>query len=223
MPDIPDRDDREAEIARLLGKWMKEQQKLILQLLGDPPDLSKLPPQFWEEIGAEGVAILRPFMNKEALAAAERVLGTISIGVDWALINEAAVEWATRYTFELISGINETSRQALQKLIPSYFEEGLSQGELRDRLSNLYSPVRAEMIARTEVTRAAVEGERMTVRELARYGVQMVEVWQTRNDEIVCPICGPKHGKKKGDGWTENDGPPAHPRCRCWINHEAVL
>jgi len=46
-----------------------------------------------------------------------------------------------------------------------------------------------------------------------------VEVWQTRNDEIVCPICGPRHGKEEGDGWTKDDGPPAHPRCRCWTNH----
>jgi hypothetical protein len=76
------------------------------------------------------------------------------------------------------------------------------------------------MIAITEVTRAAAEGERATVREIAKEGIKMVEVWQTKNDEIVCTICGPRHGKKVGDGWSRNDGPPAHPRCRCWINHE---
>jgi intein/homing endonuclease len=35
-----------------------------------------------------------------------------------------------------------------------------------------------------------------------------------------CPICGPLHGKPLGDGWTHADGPPRHPNCRCWVNHE---
>jgi len=223
MPDIPDRDEREAELAKLLSKWLKQQNKLMLELtLGSnnyQELLNKLPPEFWDEIGAEGAAMLRPFMSRNALDAAERLLDTITVGVDWALVNEAAVNWARQYTFELVTGINGTTRQSLQKLIPGYFEEAMTQGELRERLGNLYSPVRAEMIARTEVTRAAVEGERSTVAELEKQGIKMIEVWQTRNDEIVCVICGPRHGKKEGDGWTKNDGPPAHPRCRCWVTH----
>jgi len=223
MPDIPDRDEREAELAKLLSKWLKQQNKLMLELtLGSnnyQELLNKLPPEFWDEIGAEGAAMLRPFMSRNALDAAERLLDTITVGVDWALVNEAAVNWARQYTFELVTGINGTTRQSLQKLIPGYFEEAMTQGELRERLGNLYSPVRAEMIAVTEVTRAAVEGERMTVAELEKYGIQMIEVWQTYNDDVVCAICGPRHGKKEGDGWTKSDGPPAHPRCRCWTNH----
>ena len=153
------------------------------------------------------------------------MLAEIPVGVDWALVNEAAVNWGTRYTYDLVTGINETSRRVLQTSIPQYFEEAMTQGELRSRLTGTFGPVRAEMIARTEVTRAAVEGQRATVREadklLSKYGIKpMVEVWQTRNDEIVCPICGPRHGKEEGDGWTKDDGPPAHPRCRCWTNHK---
>ena len=76
------------------------------------------------------------------------------------------------------------------------------------------------MIARTEVTRAAVEGERALVKEtndiVSQHGIDpMVPIWQTRNDEIVCPICGPKHNKEIKDG----EYPPAHPRCRCWVTH----
>jgi hypothetical protein len=44
----------------------------------------------------------------------------------------------------------------------------------------------------------------------------MVPIWQTSNDERVCPICGPKHGKEITDGKF----PPAHPRCRCWVTYE---
>jgi hypothetical protein len=76
------------------------------------------------------------------------------------------------------------------------------------------------MIAVTEVTRASVEGERAQVRELAAQGVVLVATWQTANDELVCPVCGPRNGRREGDGW--DSPPPAHPRCRCWLNHEVV-
>ena len=233
MPDIPNRDQLEAEVARLLGRWMKEQQTLIIQLLGDPPNLANLPPEFWTEIGAEGVSILRPFMNQQALDAAERMLADITIGVDWALVNESAATWARQYSYELVTGINQTSQHALQRIIPSYFEQGMSQGELRQALSNLFSPVRAEMVARTEVTRAAFEGEQITIGELAKEGANMIAIWGTRNDEIVCVICGPMHGRE-ADGyspprrpyWIHPEmgmrlEPPAHPRCRCGADYRS--
>jgi ribosomal protein S2 len=91
---------------------------------------------------------------------------------------------------------------------------------LKDSLSSLFGPVRAEIIAITEVTRAAVEGERAMVAEVAKQGIQMVAVWNTNNDEIVCPICAPLNQKKQGEAWTFP--PPAHPRCRCWLNHDFV-
>ena len=241
MPDIPNRDAIEAEVARLLGKWMKEQQKLILQLLGDPPSLANLPPEFWNEIGAEGVSILRPFMTQQALAASERTLAGITIGVDWALVNESAATWARQYSYELVTGINQTSRQTLQRIIPGYFEDAMTQGELTQAIQremsqavgNVFSPVRAEMIARTEVTRAAFEGEQITIGELAKEGVNMIGIWGTRNDEIVCVICGPMHGRE-ADGYTPPRRPywihpemgmrlqpPAHPRCRCGADYRS--
>ena len=192
----------------------------LLEYLGDPPRFENVPPEFWDEAGRELLQALSPFGERVYLDSARRMLETVSIGVDWGLVNQAAFDWAETYTYDLVRGINDTSRQALQRAVSSYYRDQLTQGDLRNRLSSIFGPVRAEMIARTEVTRAAVEGERATVREIEKEGIRMVEVWQTRNDEIVCPICGPRHGKREGDGWTKNDGPPAHPRCRCWTIHE---
>ena len=89
--------------------------------------------------------------------------------------------------------------------------------DVRDSLGRVYGPRRAAMIARTEVTRAAMQGEVLIAQELAAQGIHMVAIWKTRNDELVCPICGPRHNKEKGDGWYNEE--PAHPNCRCWINH----
>jgi len=151
-----------------------------------------------------------------------------AIGVDWALVNEAASEWARRYTYDLVRGITNHTREALQRAVGDFFEEGLTRGDLEGQLSSLFGPVRAEMIAVTEVTRAAAEGQQGLVSEVAAQGIEMVDTWSTRNDELVCPICGPLHGRD-ADGYDAGrtpywmhpvsgqryGKPPAHPRCRC--------
>ena len=230
MPDIPNRGELERQYGRVMAGILRRQMGELLELMGDPPDLSKVPPDFWTRHGKEAEAKLRPFGEKVYLEGAERMLAEVPVGVDYTLINETAMRWANQYTFDLVTDLTDTSRRGLQQAVAGYFREGQTLAELqaeiasfKERTGRLFGPVRAEMIARTEVTRAAVEGQRAAVREsdkiLSKYGIKpMVEVWQTRNDEIVCPICGPRHGKKKGDGWTKDDGPPAHPRCRCWTN-----
>ena len=220
MPDIPNRDALEAQLARKLSKLQRAQMARLLELMGDPPNMANVPMSFWDDAGKELAQVVTPFSERVYLESAERMLESVPIGVDWSLVNQAASGWARQYAFDLVGGINDTTRQAVGQAVGNFFDQGWTMGDLTDRLGRIYSPIRAEMIARTEVTRAAVEGERATVREIEKEGIRMVEVWQTRNDELVCPICGPKHGKKIGTNWTRNDGPPAHPRCRCWTNHE---
>jgi len=136
--------------------------------------------------------------------------------VDWGLRKQAAVDWARQYTFNLVRGINNTDRKYLQSAVSSYFEQGQTRQELEDRIGRIYSPNRASMIAVTEVTRAASEGERAIAKELESQGIRMIPIWQTNNDELVCPLCGPKHGQEIKDGIY----PPLHVNCRCFTNHE---
>jgi hypothetical protein len=117
----------------------------------------------------------------------------------------------------MLQDLFNTRYEHLNEIIPRFYEEQWNLGQLRSDLERYYSPVRAEMIAVTETTRAAVEGERALVDALQKEsGIAMVPIWQTSNDERVCPICGPKHGKPITDGQY----PPAHPRCRCWVTYE---
>lgn len=221
MPDIPNRDELERRLARMLGRANRTWLAKLLEYLGDPPSLDNVPADFWDKSGKELAQTLLPFSERVYLDAAERMLASVPIGVNWDLINTAASEWARGYTYDLIRGINETSRRAVQQAISAYFEQGLTIGDLRERLGRIYSPVRAEMIATTEVTRAASMGEQALAQEIANQGIQMTAVWQTNNDEMVCPICGPLHERPESE-WrnAHPDGPPAHPRCRCWLNHE---
>jgi ribosomal protein S2 len=127
------------------------------------------------------------------------------------------VEWASTHTFSLVSGLNDTSRAQLQRLVGVYFEQQLTLAELRKRLTGVFGPVRAEAIAVTEVTRASVNGELAAVAEIEAAGIKMTAIWNTNADERVCPICVPRNGKARGDGWQ--DYPPVHVRDRCWISH----
>lgn len=209
MPDIPDRDDQEAAYAKLIAKLLKAYGGRLLEKLGDPPDLSNLDQSFWDEEAKELVKNLSPFGEQVFLDAALRLMETTPLGVDWALVNERAVEWASRYTYDLVRGINQTTRGTLQRTLTDYFNLGLTREDLEGRIRPLFGPVRAEMIAVTEVTRAASEGEQALARELHEQGIDMIPVWQTNNDELVCPQCGPKHDQPIRDDIF----PPEHPRC----------
>ena len=150
-------------------------------------------------------------------------MNSVGIGSDWAQFNMIAADWGRAYSYNLVSGMQGTTRSALEKLlqknVPGYFEEGLTSKELARRLEPQFGVVRSEMIAVTETTRAAVEGERAYVQELVKEtGKEMIPIWLTANDEIAeqCPICWPKHGKPITDGKF----PPAHPRCRCGVAWE---
>jgi hypothetical protein len=151
--------------------------------------------------------------------------------VDWTLVNTRAATWAKGYSFELVKGIDETSKTALQDAISKYYQAPMTRAELEAEISKTFSPARASRIAVTETTRAAVEGDLEIAREIRAAGIEMVTVWLTDNDDKVCDICEPlnqKYADGEKDGrpyWIHPDGseiepPPAHVECRCDIGNE---
>lgn len=150
-------------------------------------------------------------------------LERIGLGIDWALVNEAAREWVlgtegiSGYLQELYDQIQESSRRALRQEIAAWIESGEALPDLVKRLEPTFGKKRAELIASTEVTRAYAEGN---TRAWQASGLVTLREWRTANDERVCPVCGPLHKKRAGfdepfEGGPES--PPAHPRCRCWL------
>lgn len=149
------------------------------------------------------------------------VFGTrkaIGIGM-WELANNAAAEWALSYGYELVRGLLSTTRKRLQTEIAEYVLNSETIGQLTRRLTagDVFGESRARMIAVTEVTRAYAEGNRAAWKAS---GVIEGREWRTNADELVCPVCGPLAGQVAGlDDTFEGGiaGPPAHPRCRCWV------
>ena len=219
MADLPGRSSFEQRMARILGRLLGAQMGRLLELMGDPPSLDNVPADFWDQSGRELQAAIAPMVRDVYLTQAAEVLSDTPLGVEWGTVNTAASEWAASASFDLIRGLNETSRRAVQQAVSRFFTDQQTIGDLREQLTGVFGPVRADMIASTEVTRAAVEGERALIRDLERQGVQFVPTWRTSEDERVCPLCGPRADQAIMDGQY----PPIHPRCRCWVTHEPVM
>ena len=208
---------------RLLEEEFGGQLDEILELLGDPPDLTKIPLEFWSSLTASMATTVRPVLERAAQEAAKRLVLDPGIGVDWSLVAEDAAQWASQYSYNLVTNLTDTTRRVLQEKVTQFIREpGRTIGDLtKDLLEAGFSETRAQMIAVTETTRAFAEGEKLAVAQAREYGFVMVAIWHTNRDELVCQICAPADGKPEGE-WGLATGPPAHPRCRCWIGHRSV-
>lgn len=156
-------------------------------------------------------------------------LGRIGVSFDYTLVNTRAREWAAQYAGLLVKDIDDTTMQAVRQAVGRWYANGEPLSALTADLESTFGEKRARLIAMTETTRAAAEGNRTGYRAS---GVARALKWKTSNDEKVCPYCGALHGKTVGvDGAFFDalpleqqarlkrrfDIPPAHPGCRCRI------
>ena len=185
--------------------------------------------QFWNEERDELYKIMLPLLQSAAIAGAKNALeglvDEIGMGVDWGLVNTAVQKWASRYAYDLVSEITDTSKEYLQKAVSEWIASGQALDELMTSIAPMFGADRAEMIAVTEVTRAFAEGNKATWEEsVVVDGMK----WMTAEDEDVCPLCNHMDGVggltvrfgepfKTRKGGEEFDNPPAHVNCRCYL------
>mgnify|MGYP001221607406 CR=1 FL=1 len=227
------RAELERQIAEALAEAWAGRADDVLAALGNPPDFARLPPELWAQFDAETRAAVEPILIAARLRSAEQLARSagVSGAVNWGLINEHAAAAARRYTFDLVRGITDTTRTALRQKVAAFAETPAQDLKtLGEEIGRVFGPVRGEMIATTEVTRAAVQGTQDLIAEIRSMDpqAQVVDVWRTSNDELVCPVCAPLNGVRRSGGvfrhpdGTSHDAPPAHPRCRCDVATEIV-
>ncbi len=130
---------------------------------------------------------------------------------------------AGRYLRPII-GLTDAQELAVRRLRQRLLGQGLAlrtvEGRVRTYANRLIA-FRAETIARTEYAFAFNYGnfEAMRqARDLGLVGPNIVKVWQTAEDELVCPVCAPLNGQiiDLDDTFpvtnTTSFTPPAHPR-----------
>ncbi|QDV78076.1 phage minor head protein [Botrimarina mediterranea] len=109
---------------------------------------------------------------------------------------------------------------------------------VRQEIEDAVGEEAAESTVVTNTTRGVTAAQQSAGDDIGRQAnVTMTLVWKTERDSKVCPICRPLDGKTV-DRWeavldanvvsadvratiTSQLGPPAHPRCRCRLEHVA--
>ena len=186
--------------------------------------------KFWKD----EVNSLFARLNLQVLMAAFRSVSTALAGANLAdgesldfdanqviRINDVVKRWTDTYTYDLVSGITETTKIMLQRKISAWVGTGLNVESLSQELEGVFGESRALAIAQSETTRAFSQGQVSVWNET---GVKYAE-WITREDEKVCPICGSVNNQITGIAKDisflieGNDylPPPAHTRCRCYM------
>lgn len=223
------RDQYEWQIEQsLLQIWRRYGQKLItwlqkrreVQRQTEAIDDAATSAMFWKELDQETRQLLLPAFEGMMQDAATDSLGQlpIAVGVNWDMINTEAAEWASEFTGELVTKINDTLKQSVRVNVRNWIEAQEDLPALTTRMTKIFdAPWRAKMIAVTETTRAFAEAN-----DKAWQASRVVEKkeWCTAADEMVCPICEPLHGLQRNLGKSFPGGinnPPAHPNCRCWL------
>lgn len=207
----------EKELQDKISGLMKEYWKLTAKNIvsGQPPMTEEFAKKLQALIETELTYIARDNAEEEAVS--------LGIGFDPAAVDAAAEAWASQYSYDLVKGIDATTRETVSNAITAFTNTpGMTNQDIFDRLSGTFGDVRAEMIAITEVTRAFSAGEQIYQNMLSEMGVETVREWLTSEDEKVCQICGALDGHAVGmdekfidDEGNEYDNPPAHINCRC--------
>ncbi|MDO8751149.1 MAG: phage portal protein [Dehalococcoidia bacterium] len=172
----------------------------------------------------EFILILAALLERELTNIATiqylRSVDEFSIGFDVAELNLAASQWAKTYSYDLVRGLTNTTKGVLQEAMRKYLANPkMSDAELKAMLEPAFGRARAEMIAKTEVTRARNVAISQYAERLIKLGAKTTRVWMTRRDERVCAICAPLDGKSE-EIWRGMHpfGPPAHVACRCGLH-----
>jgi len=113
--------------------------------------------------------------------------------------------------------IAAATRERVNELVATALDEGKALGSIQKAIREdfVFSPQRAENIARTETATALGQGQK----QVALIEGREEKRWYTQGDELVSPECS----ANEGDGWIpigDNfssgvDTIPQHPRCRC--------
>jgi SPP1 gp7 family putative phage head morphogenesis protein len=182
--------------------------------------MPQLDEAFWQEEYARILNLIVSIWLETAWAAALAVMAVMNEAgmpaVDEAVVYANILDWIGANAPQEAALILQTTKEAVDKAIE---QAGDDKELLALLLEPIFGPERAETIGLTEAIIGTTIGNLLAWQS---YGIIDEVIWMTAEDERVCPICRPRHEEviKLSDA-TGGYRPPAHPRCRCWL--EAIL
>jgi len=175
----------------------------------------------------EGLGALESTLGNGG-AEAGIVMGPAEVADITNLAHPEAVEYAETRAAQLVSRIDETTRNQLRTLIANAQKEGWSADRLAGAVHDMggFGPVRAEMIARTELAASSIRGNLAAWTAAAnRLGLGIRKRVILGINEQHCAAC--EDAVREGaiplsDSWGVGFAPPFHPRCGCDLVPEVI-
>jgi len=191
---------------------------VLQNVTADPKKLADLLKQIWGDAGLKGA--------KEALAQTGQTTGVSSSlsgmlgGINWDTWkpggNQRAQEAVMGSGMKnlmanngvVARGISDTTLERMGDLIAKGIQEGSSYKQISKSLQEVISnPVRADIIAITETTRA------FNTSSIDFYQEAQLPGWEWVAYAGACPKCQAQAGPKQ----FKDPHPPGHPSCRCSV------
>ena len=217
MAELTNRDELEAQFAARVDKLSIKHRRELQRLLGTPPSLRNVPEEWWKKVEQEQEDEFTPILFLLFAASAAQH------GLDFEQANEQALEYAVARARALAGEWVRNTKEGLRLKEGDWVVRGkpLTRHELRKELEPVFGKNRSDKLAITETTAAQTEGGEAGIGQTL--GKQETDTWFTRRDGDVCERCEPLHGQPRSV-WSEQfpSGPPAHPRCRCWIRYTSI-
>lgn len=227
MAEFPNRSEHRAPMAHDLAKLTARHRRRLLELMGSPPDPSRVPESFWDDCRKEledelAVALLLLFLTSATMH-----------GLDYDSAETYGTEWANNRAEQSAESIIDTTRTRLHNADErsgrhfeavstgsprSEISDAEHRANIREAVNRDFGPDRAASIARNESNVAMVEGGEVAVNLL---GIECTAWWRhTANAEAhhagaevdPCPECTPYLDTEQATWGGERPG-FIHPNC----------
>ncbi len=198
------------------------------------PRAPKWEPAFDEAAEETLEAFERPLnaaVTAALYAGSKASLATAEMNIAFDLKNPRAVAYLKDHGAELVSKVNDVSKEQIRSIIAQGMEGGWSYNQTAKELTAKFeqfavgSPLqhidsRAHLIAVTEASHAYEHGNKEGVQSMVDAGLDMEKAWIAEEDERTCETCS----DNATAGWVAYDEPfpggedtaeDSHPGCRC--------
>lgn len=175
------------------------------------------------ESAVRWTAAMQPLIEQTGRRAVERV--SADVGISFDLLQPGLLEYTQKEAAFLVTSVTNTTKQAIRDALSAGLVEGESIPDLAKRIqeSGAFARSRAELIARTEVTRVSNGGQRASLQAYAaETGDVVKKSWLSARDARVRDTHRAMDGETALVDAAFSNGlqEPSEPNCRCTLTYE---
>jgi hypothetical protein len=215
------RDRAERMLSHHLTRMSAKHRRELIDLLGIPPDPSRVPQEFWTRVEVD----FRNQMATVLYVLFFMTLDDFGLGSNQDFFADDAQYWAKDRADSLAKMYGDNSRAMLNRKFQMAGHPDRHLPEYRTNLDRELRPIfghrRAASISRTEVTKAITRTTIEVGKKMGRFDKRFDEgtdfLWRL-GDCDHCEFCPMVAGFGRAVWGVLTDGPPCHPNCCCWLD-----